>query len=487
MNRRIRGVAMVLALSVLLGGLASPVWSEPGSGPRSQGTGSTIHIVQWGETLNIIASRYGVSAASIAQANGLWNPNFIYAGQRLVIPTAAAPAPQPGATTTYVVQRGDTLNVIAARFGTTATQLASLNGLWNPNFIYVGQMLKVPGSASPSTPPATTCTYWVKRGDTLTTIALQYRTTVWALAIANNLANPSFIWVGQQLTIPGCSQGSAPAPTPAPTPVPVTGGPKAVILVVWDGTQRAHLQEMLGNGQLPNLSALIAENQPLTWPVIKSQTCRPGSEAGYRTDTGPGNSAMATGLGYEGMGNWTNDDPHPIPDGRTLWEWFKPRGYATGMVSSKDEPFWPNTTLDNARGEIDYWKVSHQPQSWVTDNALAFIRVHAGGRFFLWVHYREPDSLGHGYGENSAEYTQALVTDDQELGRLVAELGARDILGQTMLILTTDHGFNEGGMQHDTCSVDTKNLFLAVNKKGAALSGCIRYQTDFAPCIWALY
>jgi arylsulfatase A-like enzyme len=221
--------------------------------------------------------------------------------------------------------------------------------------------------------------------------------------------------------------------------------------------------------------------------VIKSQTCRPGSEAGYRTETGPGNAAMTTGLGYEGMGNWTNDDPHPIPDGRTLWEWFKARGYVTGMVSSKDEPFWPNTTLNNARGEIDYWKVSRQPQSWVTDNALAFIRAQAGGRFFLWIHYREPDSIGHGLGENSPEYSQGLVVDDQEFGRLVAELRASGILGQTVLILTTDHGFNEGGMQHDTCSADTKNLFLAVSRKGAPLSGCIRYQTDFAPCIWALY
>jgi len=474
---------LVSILVILLFGVGSPLWAAP----EAQSTGTSVHIVQWGETLTVIASRYGVSAASIAQANGLYNPNFIYAGQRLVIPTGAAPAPPSGSTATYVVQPGDTLNVIAARFGTTAAQLAASNGLWNPNFIYVGQVLTVPGSASPSTPPTTTCTYWVKRGDTLTTIALQYRTTVWALAIANNLANASFIWVGQQLTIPGCSQGSTPGPTPAPPPVPVAGGPKALILVVWDGTQRAHLQEMLGNGQLPNLTAFMAENQPLTWPVIKSQTCRPGSEAGYRTETGPGNSAIATGLGCEGMGNWTNDDPHPIPDGRTLWEWFKARGYATGMVSSKDEPFWPNTTLDNARGEIDYWKVSRQPQSWVTDNALAFIRAQAGGRFFLWIHYREPDTLGHSNGENSPEYSQGLVVDDQEFGRLVAELRARGILGQTVLILTTDHGFNEGGMQHDTCSADTKNLFLAVSKKGTALSGCIRYQTDFAPCIWALY
>ncbi len=483
MGTRLRYAAMVLVVSGLLLGSTPPVWAAP----ERQGT--TIHIVQWGEYLALIANRYGVTTNAILQANGLTNPNFIYAGQSLIIPTGAAPAPPSGETTTYVVQRGDTLGTVAARFGTTASHLASLNGLWNPNFIYVGQVLKVPGTASPSSsaPPETsqgTCTYSVKPGDTLTKIALQHGTTVWALTIANNLANPSFIWVGQGLEIPGCSQGAAPAPPP---PAPVAGGPRAVIIVIWDGTQRAHLLEMLNGGQLPNLTAFAAENQPLTWPVIKSETCRPGSQAGYRTETGPGNSAIATGLGYTGMANWANDDPHPIPDGLTLWEWFKGRGYTTGIVSSKDLPFWPNTTLNNARGEIDYWKVARQPQSWVTDNALTFIRTYAGSRFFLWIHYQEPDTLGHSNGENSAEYSQGLVIDDRELGRIVGELRARGMLDETLLILTTDHGFNEGGTQHDTCSADTKDLFLAVNNRGRGLTGCVRYQTDITPCIWALY
>ena len=88
----------------------------------------------------------------------------------------------------------------------------------NPNFIYVGQVLRIPGAGSPAPQPSDVCVYWVKAGDTLTKIALQYNTTVWAIAIANNLANPSFIWVGQQLIIPQC--GSAPARTPTTQPQP---------------------------------------------------------------------------------------------------------------------------------------------------------------------------------------------------------------------------------------------------------------------------
>lgn len=48
--------------------------------------GSRVHIVRWGETLSSISRWYGVSPWSIAQANGIYNMNYIYAGQRLYIP-----------------------------------------------------------------------------------------------------------------------------------------------------------------------------------------------------------------------------------------------------------------------------------------------------------------------------------------------------------------------------------------------------------------
>jgi LysM repeat protein len=215
MGNWMRYAATALLLSVLLLVSASPSLGSP----EAQGTGTTVHIVQWGETLNIIAGRYVVTVDAIVQANGIANPNYIYAGQRLTIPASSVPppVPPPGSTTTYVVQRGDRLYAIAARYGTTVNHLVALNGIMNPDLIYVGQVLKVPAPGAPP-PPPTTCTYWVKAGDTLTKIALQYHTTVWAIAIANNLANPSFIYVGQQLVIPGC--GTTPPPTPTATCAP---------------------------------------------------------------------------------------------------------------------------------------------------------------------------------------------------------------------------------------------------------------------------
>ncbi len=254
------------------------------------------------------------------------------------------------------------------------------------------------------------------------------------------------------------------------------------IIIIWDGTQRAHLLEMLERGELPNLEMFIDQNAGLLFPYIDSETCSPGSGDGYRTQTGPANSAIATGLGYPGMMNWKNSDPHPIPDGLTLWEWSKELGYITGFVSSVDFDFWPHIPLSNAKAEIDYWKIETLRSS-VTERALWFIRTYASSDFFLWVHYKQPDGAGHEYGENSPQYSTSLVRLDQEFSRLLQGLRDQGIEHKTLLVLTTDHGFIEDGDSHTVCTADTKNLFLARSDNGAELSACVETQTDMAPCI----
>jgi len=258
--------------------------------------------------------------------------------------------------------------------------------------------------------------------------------------------------------------------------------PRNVIIVIWDGTQRAHLLEMLDNGALPNLALFISQNAGLLLAYIDSETCEPGSGDGYRTQTGPGNSAIATGLGYPGMANWTNKDPHPIPNGLTLWEWFEGRGYITGIVCSKDADFWPHVPLTNAKPDMDSWEVGWL-YTWVTDEGIEFIHRYRHWEFFLWVHYQEPDNVCHYYGENSPECDDALVRLDNEFSRLLSELGDHGLEEETLLVLTTDHGFTEGGGGHKTCDADTKDLFLAPSRIGARLFGCVETQTDIAPCI----
>ena len=121
-----------------------------------------VHVVQRGETLSSIAARYGTTVQAFVQANGLRNANFVWVGQRLSIPGGGAPAASSGGV--HVVGYGETLYSIARRYGTTASALAAANGLSNPNLIYVGQRLRVSGSSTGgggSTPPSTGGTRWI--------------------------------------------------------------------------------------------------------------------------------------------------------------------------------------------------------------------------------------------------------------------------------------------------------------------------------------
>ncbi len=204
--RRILTLGMALALTLAL---ATPIFAQ----------GSIVHVVQRGENLFRIALRYGVTVDALAAANGLSNASRIYIGQRLVVPTGGSTAgPTMSPSGVHVVQRGENLFRIALRYGMTYRTLAAANGIANPNRVYVGQRLVIPGRGSapsapiPSTPSGRT--YVVRRGDMLSTIARRYGVSMWALAQANSIRNPSLIYVGQVLRIPG---GGSPAP-PAPSP-----------------------------------------------------------------------------------------------------------------------------------------------------------------------------------------------------------------------------------------------------------------------------
>jgi LysM repeat protein len=123
-------------------------------------------VVTWGDTLYAVAARNGTSVDALVRANGLPNPNFIYAGQRLVVPSGGYGVPASVAVPAagvYTVNPGDTLATIAGRFGTTVAAMMRANSIYNPNFIYSGQRLNVPGysslpapqsSGAPANPPA---------------------------------------------------------------------------------------------------------------------------------------------------------------------------------------------------------------------------------------------------------------------------------------------------------------------------------------------
>jgi LysM repeat protein len=202
----------------------------PVTGPvPTPGPDQQIYIVQPTDNLTRLAIRFNTTVQNLLQINPqIINPNLIFAGQRILVPTnGIIPPTGPGAPTpgpdqqVYIVQPGDTLRIIAARFGTTVQNLLVLNPqIVNPNLIFAGQRIIVPATPGIPTPPPTDPQFYtVQPGDTLFSIATRFGTTVQNLLALNpQIVNPNLIFPGQQIRVTGVPV--APTPTPTPTPPP---------------------------------------------------------------------------------------------------------------------------------------------------------------------------------------------------------------------------------------------------------------------------
>ena len=197
---------------LLLTALLVAAWGwQPATAFAEEG----VYVVKRGDTLAAIAQRFNISPRDLAANNGVLNPNIIYVGQRLVIPGSpadsqhrvASPAEMPAGDGYYTVQRGDTLAQIAQNHGMVVGDILRLNGLTNPNFIWVGQKLRISARANPvpsekaAKPAVADAIHVVRAGETLGSIASEYNTTIYDLMAINGLPNPNFVWVGQRLRV----------------------------------------------------------------------------------------------------------------------------------------------------------------------------------------------------------------------------------------------------------------------------------------------
>ena len=186
---------------------------------------SGTHVVGKGETLSDIAADHGTTVRAIVDANGLSDPNLIRAGQELTIPGGSGAS---GGSTTYVVEKGDTLGGIARKFGTSVRALVEANDITNPNLIRAGKTLTIAGSSgggSASAPAASSGgsgtqlagqRHQVRSGETIAGIAAKYGISSADFARWNGLqdgnlyANTSLVLYDPG-TLPGVSSGSSSA------------------------------------------------------------------------------------------------------------------------------------------------------------------------------------------------------------------------------------------------------------------------------------
>jgi LysM repeat protein len=135
----------------------------PSPGPSPTAT-QNIYTVESGDTLFSIASKFKANVCTLMAVNNITNPSVLSVGQKLLIPGADTKLPTPtplptglprGARLTYVVQCGDTLDAIAAKFNSTGDDIAKINNIKDALSIQIGQSLLVRVNIATATPTIT--------------------------------------------------------------------------------------------------------------------------------------------------------------------------------------------------------------------------------------------------------------------------------------------------------------------------------------------
>ncbi len=172
------------------------------------------YVVQPGDTLGSIANRFGTTVAALIQINQIPNPNLIFPGQIIFVPVPVPTIPPtlpptcPVGSFPYTVRAGDTLFILAQRFGTTLQAILAVNPGIDPNNLRIGQIVCIP---QPITCPAGSIAYTIRAGDTLFALAQRFGTTVQAIIALNPGIDPNNLQIGQVICIPQpttCPTGS---------------------------------------------------------------------------------------------------------------------------------------------------------------------------------------------------------------------------------------------------------------------------------------
>ena len=292
----------------------------------------------------------------------------------------------------------------------------------------------------------------------------------------------------------------------APPIVQAVERPQNIILFGWDGAQRDHVNECLSRKELPNLQKLIDQGAYVEIDVEG------------KTDTKAGWSQILTGYYPEVTGVYSNGEYQPIPKGLTIFErlekHFGPEKVVTVAVIGKagnvgaaaptknrikDEAEEPSAKKKKPKGKIveengvKYRVVPGQPYYLTKDNmdifenalsknekvgtrTMELLEKYKDRPFFFFVHFAEPDHSGHGHGENSNEYNDALISDDLWTGKIMQKVKELGLAEKTQYYVTADHGFNEGATGHSFAPY----VFLATNNKKVNRNG---RRQDVTPTI----
>lgn len=351
------------------------------------------------------------------------------------------------AQTTYTVEPGDNLSIIARQFGVSVSEIAAANNIVNPSLIFVGQVLTIPGgsdsgsgsssgsTAAPTNTPAPaatqststgstgassgsstgeTSTYRVASGDTLFGIAFKFQTTVAQIVALNDLSNANYIFVGQPLLIPGSGGGTVvaqptTAPAAQPTTAPVAQPTTAPVVAAPTNTPAPPPPAAAGSGVnvLPNGSFEDGWYNLNGVPELQL----PNGWA-FEWDEG------ATGFGGNAWDVWvrpetrvlsrqflpTAEHPLYITDGNHTVKIFKGSGAISARMY-RDLDLQAGTYVMSFRGYPDLYTEYNTGKVWTTDPSAGEVRiiVNDGGSGWFFATPGQQNQFSHTFTLNSAQ------------------------------------------------------------------------------------
>jgi len=286
--------------------------------------------------------------------------------------------------------------------------------------------------------------------------------------------------------------------------------PKNVVLIGWDAADRRNIQEYWDTDMLPNLKQLASEGTIVAMDMVRF------------TDTKAGWTQILTGYVPEVTGVYSNEKYRPIPRGLTIFErleqHFGPDNIATVAVVGKkkhvdadppvlkrlgrkalqkiraqqakqdskelvveDQPLLPNVVEQDgvsyvetpgkpyylAKDSMDVFVNNLRFDNVVGKKAIEMLEKYKNQRFFFFVHFAEIDHKGHRYGENSKQHRDAYRSADKWTGKIMEKLKQLGLYDDTLIYVTSDHGFMKVGRRH----WDAPYVFLATNDAGVMRRG----------------
>ncbi len=255
------------------------------------------------------------------------------------------------------------------------------------------------------------------------------------------------------------------------------------VIITWDGTSSKYMDRYLNDGSLVN-----------TLRVLETGYRQKVRLTSHRTSTDPGLSTIESGYGPEIHGIFYNMWGEgtlklSIPDGLTIPERLKAEfgdtvktglNFAWALTHDINWTYinqapTRGSIYDNSMSEIDHLMVPAN-LSWLPDDpetraaaysgyneewelyktplvtagyqaqkAVEWIPTVQNDRFYLRVHFTQPDQEGHGYGETSAEYKEAMIACDDGVGLILDALEDANLLDETLVMVGTDHGMHGTG------------------------------------------